>query len=183
MLAAVLNSVTKMSLKEKNMPSNPDQEIVLIVDRDDREIGAVARHIMREQRLIHRATYILVFNKKGALFVQKRTMSKDIYPGCWDVAAGGVVMAGESYEQSAARELEEELGIRKKIKFLFDQYYEDDDNRVWGRTFSCIHEGPFIFQPEEIEDGCFMTIDEALALSEKEPFTPDGLLLLKRLPI
>jgi len=159
--------------------TDPGREIIQIVDRDNREIAVVARHVMREQRLIHRASYILVFNRTGKLFVQKRTMSKDIYPGFWDVAAGGVVLADESYELSAARELAEELGVKGKLQFLFDQYYEDADNRVWGRIFSCIHEGPFTLQEEEVAEGCFMGIDEALALSTREPFTPDGLLLLK----
>jgi len=163
------------------MTIDPDQEIVQIVDADDRKIGAVTRHIMRRQRLIHRASYILVFNKEQEIFVQKRTMSKDMYPGYLDMAAGGVVLASESYEQSAARELEEELGIKAKIRFLFDHYYEDEDNRVWGRIFSCTHEGPFTLQPEEVADGWFMTIDHALHLSKKEPFTPDGLEILQRL--
>ncbi len=162
------------------MTIDPDQEIVQIVDADDNEIGAVARHIMRKQRLIHRASYILVFNKEQEIFVQKRTMSKDMYPGYLDVAAGGVVLASESYEQSAARELEEELGIKAKIRFLFDHYYEDDTNRVWGRIFSCTHEGPFTLQPEEVAGGWFMPIAQALDLSTKEPFTPDGLEILKR---
>ena len=161
--------------------TNRVREIVQIVDRDNREIAAVARHIMREQRLIHRASYILVFNRAGELFVQKRTMNKDIYPGHWDVAAGGVVLSDESYEHSAVRELEEELGVRGRLKFLFDQYYEDADNRVWGRIFSCTCEGPFTLQQEEVEDGCFMAIETALTLSEQEPFTPDGKLLLERL--
>jgi len=161
--------------------TEPSREIIQIVDRDNREIAVVPRHIMREQKLIHRASYILVFNRAGELFVQERTMSKDIYPGFWDVAAGGVVLAGESYELSAARELAEELGIKGKLQFLFDQYYEDADNRVWGRIFSCVHEGPFTLQPEEVADGRFMDIDEALDLSRREPFTPDGLVLLNRL--
>ena len=163
------------------MTTDPGREIVQLVDREDREIGAVARHIMRRQRLIHRASYILVFNKKGELFVQRRTMTKDMYPGYLDIAAGGVVLAGESYEESAARELEEELGIKAGIQFLFDQYYEDENNRVWGRIFSCVHEGPFTLQPEEVEDGWFMSAHKALALSEREPFTPDGVELLRRL--
>ena len=160
--------------------SDSSQEIVQIVDRDNVEIAAVSRHIMREQRLIHQAAYILVFNQKGELFVQKRTMSKDIYPGYWDVAAGGVVLAGESYEHSAERELEEELGVTAPLNFLFDNYYEDDDNRVWGRIFSCIHEGPFTLQEEEVEYGRFMTIEQALWMSGQEPFTPDGVLILQQ---
>ncbi len=160
---------------------NPDEEIVQIVDQDDQEIAAVTRAMMRTQRLIHRASYILVFNRAGELYVQKRTMTKDIYPGYWDVAAGGVVLAGESYEQSARRELEEELGIKAPLHPIFDQYYEDEDNRVWGRIFHCIHEGPFILQPEEVEYGRFMTPAIALDYSTIEPFTPDGILILKKI--
>ncbi|XOF34813.1 MAG: NUDIX hydrolase YfcD [Candidatus Electrothrix sp. YB6] len=160
----------------------PGEEIVLLVDENNRELGEVPRRLMREQRLIHRASYILVFNRAGELFIQKRTASKDIYPGYWDVAAGGVVQAGETYEESAERELAEELGVRSaKLEFLFDQYYEDLDNRVWGRIFSCTHEGPFTLQPEEVEYGCFMSLPTALDYSNAEPFTPDGILVLQKL--
>ena len=161
---------------------NPAEEIIQIVDIDNREIAAIARHLMREQHLIHRASYILVFNAAGELFVQKRTMIKDIYPGYWDVAAGGVVLAGESYEESAERELAEELGVSGvNLQFLFDQYYEDQENRVWGRIFTCTHEGPFTLQPEEVEYGRFMEPRIALDYSNSEPFTPDGIILLKKL--
>ncbi len=161
--------------------TDPGQEIVQIVDRDNREIGAVAREIMRAQNLIHRASYILVFDRAGRILVQQRTMGKDIYPGHLDIAAGGVVLAGESYEQAARRELEEELGIQARLRFHFDQYYEDDSNRVWGRIFSCCHEGPFRFQPEEVAAASFMEISRARAMSGGQPFTPDSLLLLARM--
>ena len=161
---------------------NPDEEIVQVVDREDREIAIMPRRLMREQRLIHRASYILVFNAAGELYVQKRTKTKDIYPGYWDVAAGGVVLAGESYEESAKRELKEELGVDGgKLQFLFDQYYEDESNRVWGRIFTCIHAGPFTLQPEEVEYGRFMLPRVALEYSEIEPVTPDGVILLEKL--
>jgi len=108
-------------------------------------------------------------------------MSKDLYPGCWDVAAGGVVLADESYEQSAARELYEELGISGvKLQYRFNQFFEDQTNRVWGRIFTCIHEGPFVLQKEEIEYGCFLTIDKCFQLSKTESFTPDGIEVLKK---
>lgn len=161
----------------------PGEEIVQIVDEQNRELGELPRRLMREQRLIHRASYVLVFNAAGEIFVQKRTQTKDIYPGYWDVAAGGVVRGGETYEQSAERELAEELGIGPvKLNFLFDQYYEDQDNRVWGRIFTCVHEGPFTLQAEEVEYGRFMLPGDALEFSKSEPFTPDGILILEKLP-
>ena len=164
-------------------PYNPAEEIVVIVDEQDHPIGAVTRKIMRQQRLIHRASYILVFNTAGELFIQKRSRSKDIYPGYWDLAAGGVVLAGESYEESAKRELREELGISGvKLRPLFDQYYEDAGNRVWGRIFACTSNGPFILQEEEIDYGRFIGLGEIAQLNEVEPVTPDGMVLLQRLP-
>lgn len=162
---------------------NPAEEIVEIVDRDNNSIGAVSRRIMRQQGLIHRASYILVFNRSGELFLQKRTMSKDIYPGFWDLAAGGVVLAGESYEESAKRELREELGVAGvQLRRLFDQYYEDENNKVWGRIFACTSEGPFTLQADEIDYGRFMSLAEIEQLHQTEPVTPDGMALLRLLP-
>lgn len=160
---------------------DPAQEIVTIVDRDNNEIDAIPRKVMRSQGLTHRATYILVFNSAGDIFVQRRTMTKDIYPGYLDVATGGVVLAGEPYELSAKRELAEEIGVHDaELIPHFDFYHEDQGNRVWGRVFSCHSDGPFVLQEEEVEEGFFMTVDAVLGLCEKEPFTPDGILVLKR---
>ena len=170
-----------MNVPESNPMYNPGEEIVQIVNLENKEIDAVPRRVMREQGLIHRACYILVFNKDGQLFLQKRTDTKDLYPSCWDIAAGGVVLAGESYELSAERELEEELGVSvKEFTHLFDQYFEKDENRVWGRIFSCVHNGPFVLQKEEVADGFFMDIVSIFALSEKESFTPDGIDILRK---
>ncbi|NCC77165.1 MAG: NUDIX domain-containing protein [Clostridia bacterium] len=164
-------------------PYNPAEEIVVIVDRDNQPIGAVTRKIMRQQRLIHRASYILVFNTDGELYIQKRSRTKDIYPGYWDLAAGGVVLDRESYEESAKRELREELGLSGvKLRPLFDQYYEDATNRVWGRIFACTSNGPFTLQEEEIDFGRFITLGEIEQLNQLEPVTPDGMRLLQRLP-
>ncbi|WP_310600395.1 NUDIX hydrolase YfcD [Desulfobulbus sp.] len=165
------------------MFTHPTEELVEIVDRDNTPIGAVTRRIMRQQNLIHRASYVLVFNRQGQLFIQKRTLTKDIYPGYWDLAAGGVVQAGESYLESAQRELREELGLAGvKLAQLFDQYFEEEGNRVWGRIFSCISEGPFTLQQEEIDYGRFIDLDRIEVLNQTEPVTPDGLALLRLLP-
>lgn len=162
---------------------NPADEIVAIVDKDNQIIGSVARAVMRQKGLIHRASYVLVFNTAGQLFVQKRTANKDMYPGYYDVAAGGVVLEGESYGKSARRELHEELGIRGVEPLeLFDFYYHDEatNNRVWGRVFSCVHDGPFILQPEEVAGGAFFSVDEVLSSMKNKPFTPDGVMVLQK---
>ncbi len=157
------------------------EEIVTIVDAANRVVGAAPRWKMRAEMLPHRATYILVFEPNGRLFLQKRTATKDIYPGCYDVAAGGVVLAGETYEASAKRELAEELGIvGVRIQRHFDFYHQDDRSRVWGRVYSCRYGGTIVLQPEEIESGEFLDIQQVLDMSSREAFTPDGLAVLKR---
>jgi 8-oxo-dGTP pyrophosphatase MutT (NUDIX family) len=160
---------------------NPKDEIVLIVDKDNNETGSAPRHEMRTRGLAHRATYILVFNSRNELFVQKRTMGKDIYPGYFDIAAGGVVLAGETYDESARREVAEELGIlNAELVPHFTFFYVEGSNRVWGRVYSCIHDGDLTLQAEEVESGFFSSPEKVLALSQKEPFTPDGLYVLQR---
>jgi isopentenyldiphosphate isomerase len=156
-------------------------EIVVIVDEQNNVVGAAPRHEMRAKRLAHRSTYILVFNSRGQLHVQKRTLTKDVFPGYYDVAAGGVVLAGETYEQGAARELEEEMGIRGvPLNRLLDFYFENEDTRLWGCTFSCVYDGTVVLQEEEVESGAFVGVDDILHRAETEPFTPDGMYVLWR---
>ncbi|NOT56254.1 MAG: NUDIX hydrolase YfcD [Deltaproteobacteria bacterium] len=160
---------------------NAANEIVAIVDARNTEVGAAPRWRMRASRLLHRSTYILVFNPEGALYVQKRTMTKDVFPGYYDPATGGVVLAGESYEESARRELEEEMGIRQvPLTRLSDFYFADERTQVWGAAFSCVYEGPLSLQAEEVESVSLMTMDEIFHRARTEQFTPDGLYVLQR---
>jgi 8-oxo-dGTP pyrophosphatase MutT (NUDIX family) len=153
--------------------------MVQIVDRDNRLIATVPRRDMRAGGHAYRASYILVFNQRDELFLQQRTLSKDMYPGYYDAAAGGVLVADESYEQSAGRELGEELGIQAPLQTLFDMYFEDPSNRIFGRAYLCRHDGPFVLQPEEVADGFFCSPDAVLA-GEFQPLTPDSRQALDR---
>jgi len=156
-------------------------EIVAIVDEHNTVLGSAPRREMRAKALPHRATYVLVFNSQDQLYVQKRTLTKDVFPGYYDPAAGGVVLAGEDYPQGALREVEEEMGVRGvPLTALFEFYHKDAHNRVWGAAFSCVYDGEIVLQEEEVESGFFMATAEILQLAETEPFTPDGLYVLKR---
>jgi isopentenyldiphosphate isomerase len=156
-------------------------EIVTIVDEHNVVVGTAPRREMRAKNLPHRSTYILVFTSQGELYVQKRTLSKDVFPGYYDPATGGVILAGESYEQGAVRELAEEMGIRDvSLTWLFDFYFTDERTRVWGGAFSCVYDGPLVLQEEEVEHVILMTPEEILRRAETEPFTPDGLSVVRR---
>lgn len=160
--------------------SDPGAERVQIVDRDNRPSGAATRREMRRRGLIYRATYILVLNGAGELFLQRRSLAKDMYPGYFDPVAGGVVLEGEDYDASARRELAEELGVgAAELATLFDFYYQDAHNKLWGRAYECRHEGPFVLQASEIDEGFFCAPAEVLQ-GRYAPVTPDGLQVLGR---
>ena len=101
-------------------------ERVVIVDADNRPVDVVPRSVMRAKGLCHRVTGVFVLDREGRLFVQRRTETKDVYPGMLDLCAGGVVVAGESYEECAEREAAEELGIvDAPLETAFDSYFCD----------------------------------------------------------
>ena len=156
-------------------------ELVVIVDEQNRVMGSATRRQMRAERLPHRATYVFVFNSAGRIYVQLRTATKDVYPSYWDLAAGGVVLAGESYEESAERELAEEMGIRGvPLEPWFEFYFEDAGSRVFGFAYSCCWDGPLELQAEEVQRVELMDVAFVLSGAPAREFTPDSLLALQR---
>ncbi len=155
-------------------------ELVDVVDESDRVIGQAARRDVRRKNLRHRSVYVLVFNSTGQLFVHRRTLSKDVFPGHWDVAVGGVLNAGESYDEGARRELREELGVADlTLRRLFPLRYDDEHNRVAGVVYSCTSDGPFRLQASEIGEGGWMDLDVLLDRTQRDPFCPDSLEALR----
>ena len=158
-----------------------DAEQVAWVDREDRLLGSLPRAELRERGEIGRGTFILLFNSSGELCVHQRTMSKALYPGYWDVAAGGMVGVDETYAESAARELYEELGVSDVPLTAHERFYFDcPDNHLWCAVFSAVWDGPLHVQPEEVQQACFMPVAQALRLSQTQPYCPDALAALKR---
>lgn len=158
-----------------------DAERIAWVDEQDCLLGGLPRAELRGRGLIGRGTFILLFNAAGELCVHRRTLSKAIYPGYWDVAAGGMVGEGESYAESAARELQEELGIvgvelHEHGRFFFDQ----PDNRLWCAVFSAVSDAPLVLQPEEVLEARFLPLAQVMRDAETTPFCPDSLQALRR---
>lgn len=169
-----------VSAQEAAHRAASDAELIAWVDEHDQLLGSLPRAELRERGLIGRGSFILLFNSVGELCIHQRTLSKAVYPGYWDVAAGGMLQAGESYAESAARELAEELGIdgvalREHGRFLFEQH----DNRLWCAVFSAISDAPLTLQPEEVLQAQFLPLNRVSALIVQQPFCPDSLVALQ----
>ncbi|MFZ4718997.1 MAG: NUDIX hydrolase [Ilumatobacteraceae bacterium] len=157
----------------------PAEELVDIVDADDRVVRTVTRAEMRAQRLLHRAVSIAVLSSDGRLLVHRRADTKDVWPGMWDIAAGGVVGAGETYDVAARRELAEELGVEAdQLVDLGGGRFEDDAVALLGRGYLCTHDGPFTFTDGEIAEVRWVDRADLERLMAVERFVPDNVALL-----
>lgn len=127
------------------------EELVDWVEADGTVIAVVTRKEMRERRLRHRATSILVLNSKNELVVHRRADWKEVYPGWWDIAFGGVVGAGEDWLESAERELTEEAGITgEPLELIGATSYEADDGALIGRAYLVRWDGEIAFNDGEV---------------------------------
>jgi len=89
---------------------NRPDEILAVVDANDREIGGERRDVIHARDLLHRAVHVFVFGRDGRLLLQQRSAQKDTYPLHWE-CVGGHLSPGEKYREAAGREVQEELGV------------------------------------------------------------------------
>jgi isopentenyl-diphosphate delta-isomerase type 1 len=160
------------------------EDIFDVVNERDEVIDAKPRSVVHTQGLLHRAVHVFVFNGRGDIFLQKRSMKKDRQPGVWDSSCSGHVDSGETYDQSAVRELGEELGLKIKSPleklFKIDACEEADAEFVW--IYRCKSEGPFELHPDEIERGDWFTTARVSQWMAEKPgeFAPAFVLIWKK---
>lgn len=138
------------------------EEIFDVVNERDEVIDRKPRSEVHRLGLLHRAIHVLVFNSRGQVFLQKRSMKKDRHPGVWDSSASGHVDSGEHYDATAIREVREEIGLNLKETpqrlFKIEAREETDQEFVW--VYRCEAEGPFDLNAEEIECGDWFAPEE-----------------------
>lgn len=141
---------------------NPD-ELFDVVDEHDAVIDTRPRHEVHRLGLRHRAVHILLFNKAGELFLQKRSRFKDANPGQKSTSCAGHLDSGEDYDAAASRELAEELGLAPDRLPTLTRLFKLPPGRDTGMEFVWVyrgdHDGPFTLNPAEVESGEWIAPD------------------------
>ncbi|MEI8322588.1 MAG: NUDIX domain-containing protein [Actinomycetes bacterium] len=154
---------------------NASEELVDIVDHDDNVLYQCTRKEMRTQVLHHRAVFIAVINSAGELLIHLRSEMKDLWPSWWDIAVGGVVSAGESYDAAALRELDEEVGITGvPLVELGVGTYSDEEVSLVGKCFLARYDGPLILRDGEVVATEWVSQKDLLQHLAERNFLPDS---------
>jgi isopentenyl-diphosphate delta-isomerase type 1 len=147
------------------------EEIFDIVNERDEVIGRLPRPQVHREGRNHRAVHVLVFNARGEIFLQKRAMTKDSFPGAWDSSASGHLASGEDYDACAVRELSEELGL--VVEAAPARLFKMAACAATGHEFVWVYrlqsEGPFVLHPEEIERGEWFTPARVTEWTKRQP--------------
>jgi 16S rRNA (adenine1518-N6/adenine1519-N6)-dimethyltransferase len=130
-----------------------------VVDEGDRQIGAASREEVHANKLRHRAVHVFVFDRLGRLFLQKRSRWKDAHPGKWDSSASGHVEDGAGYDETAIREVVEELGVRCSPERIGELPASDKTGWEFVKLYTARHDGPFRLPAAEIDSGRFFDLE------------------------
>lgn len=152
--------------------------LVDVVDADDRVVGTATRAQMRAEGLRHRAVYVVVRTSDDQVVVHRRADWKDVYPGAWDLCFGGVLDAGEDWDDAAARELAEEAGIVAELRRLGGGAYEDATTALNGRVYECTHDGPYPCPDGEVVEVHTVPRADLEAFIAERPHCPDSVQLV-----
>jgi len=161
---------------EANLSGGDDfTEVFDLIDARDRVIGRVLRgEAHRNPALWHRSVQVLIFAFDGRLLLQRRSSTKDLFPGYFCASASGHVAAGESYDSTAEREVREELGVTLPLTYLDKRIVKSRMETEMTTLYVGRSDGPFTFHPTETAGGVFLTLEEIQTgrAEDSLPMTP-----------
>lgn len=164
------------------MPLDQPQELFHLVDKSDRRRGFVSRREAHSDiSKIHRSVCVIVANNNQILF-QKRSQSKDTFPGFWSLSVTGHVSSNETYLQAAKRELFEELRIKSGLRFVKKNLLRLPSETEFCSIYqTAIPTDRINHDSYEITATLWVGLSQIAAFTKKNNLTPDALQILRTL--
>jgi isopentenyldiphosphate isomerase len=149
------------------------EHLSIVSEHDNTELGTLPRPEAIASGAWCRSTNVFVMNSSGELLCHQRAWEKERLPGGWSTHLGGHVGVGETYEENALKELEEEAGIWVKPEQLIRwRTTKLEKSRLWISEFVILHNEPasyYLPQPGEVEKFKWLSIRDILNSAEAEP--------------
>ncbi|MCK5044908.1 isopentenyl-diphosphate Delta-isomerase [Candidatus Parcubacteria bacterium] len=120
---------------------------IILVDKDDNEIGKGEKMAVHLAGQLHRAFSIFIFNSQGEMMLQRRASTKYHSPGLWTNACCSHPRPGESLEQAAKRRLKEEMGFECDLQKVFSFIYKAKVEDLTEHEFDHVFIGKFDQEP------------------------------------
>jgi len=162
-------------------------ESVDVLTADGRQTGrTVLRSLAHREGLWHRTVHVWIQNRKAKLLLQQRSLTKETFPGFWDISAAGHISGGDSSRETAVREMREELGVtleKSALRFLFtlqSSYVSPDhtikDNEI-SDVYLCtapVEKADITPDPKEVSGVAYYSVSNLrrLFMTNKELFVP-----------
>lgn len=158
---------------QKQTKTASESEILPVVEPTGEVIARADRKTCHHERLLHPVVHLHVVNRRGEVFLQKRSASKKMHPSMWDISAAGHVEFGEYFEQAVHREAAEEIGLLDFNPQYLDNYvYTVPEEKELVNIYGVV--GNFVLDPhnEEVEMGAYWSVEEIEENIGKGVFTP-----------
>ena len=156
-----------------NVKAAGSEEWFDVVNERDEVVRRATRREVHATGLWHRAVHVMVFDGPGRVFLQKRSLLKDLCPGLWDSSCSGHLDAGEDYDAAAVRELEEEIGVRLSDGEAPARWFRVEACESTGWEFVWVyrlrHDRPLTLDPLEIQFGEWVAPAEVTARVAARP--------------
>lgn len=170
-LAPVLPSPTADAMPQ----TSEGVEFFPVVEPNGLVVGRSTREYCHSgAKPLHPVIHIHIIDRFSRIYLQKRSMKKDIQPGKWDTAVGGHVSYGESIVEAVYREAFEELRLIEFNPIHIESYlFESSVEKEMVNVFAAV--GSYELTPDldEVDEGRWWPIEEIDANIGKRVFTPN----------
>ena len=149
------------------------QEVILVTEKDE-PIGTAGKMKAHKEGLLHRAFSVFVFDSKGRMLLQQRSLEKYHGAHLWSNTCCSHPYPGEEVKAAALRRLQEELGFTTSLEKLFDFMYraEVENNLIeheFDHVFIGNYEGAININRKEVADFCYEEMDRIKWALKEQP--------------